>query len=199
MTGVALWVDVSHNMACIQFGGCKERGIPPYCLEEAEDQKTNDNSLNVGANPGDGIRLWYENQAKEKAAEEAEKQSMVTEQTAKLGRLYRIVKVPQYWQKISGKKQYPSLGGIGRLMNIHDHFGVLRLSDGMQRFVPFDCMEPVTIRIPPLQDAVINISDDELIKKMVEKPLSTLKIIRGLAHMNKDYRLRQFLDRGVHF
>lgn len=221
MEGVAIWIDVGHNMVCVRFGECKERGIPPYCLEPLVKEPIVIECGNepLGLQPGDGVRLYYERLGREKALEqekleremnerlgkekaaEQEKlereKNIVTEHTAKLGQLYRITKVPDYWQKISAKQQYPSLGQIGRLMNINRHFGTLKLVDGVQRFVSFDCMELVTIRVPPLAETVVNLSDEELIKKMVLKPRSTLKIIKGLAHMNKDYRLRAFLNRGI--
>jgi hypothetical protein len=206
MTGEALWVNVAHNMVCVQFGGCKERGIPPQCLEEAEDKAMIIDCANLPPTyPGEGIRLLYEQMGREQAAEEAKRNAkvsqtgMVTQETAKLGQIYRITKVPPYWVKISSTRQYPSIGMIGRLMKVSDGFGTLRLSDGTQRFVPFDCMEMVTIRIPPLADTVVNLSDEALIAKMVLKPLSTLKIIKGLAKMNKDRRLVAFLDKGIIF
>lgn len=200
MTGVALWVDVGHNMVCIQFGGCKERGIPPECLEYAGEQAMIIDCANVpAADPGEGMRIMYEQLAREKAAEEAREKSMVSGQPAKINQLYRIVKTPPYWERISAKQAYPSLGHIGRLIKIRGSFGTLRLSDGVQRFVPFNCMELVTVRIPPLAETPMDLSDEALIEKMKLKPRSTLKIIKGLAHMNKDYRLRAFLDKGVIF
>lgn len=203
MTGVAVWVNSSHNAACIRFGSCKERVIPPYCLEEAENKATIIDCSKLPMADVDGIRLFYKNlgresvgkvvEAEQKKLKEGQK-SMVVQDVAKMftqiGQLYRITKVPPYWIKISATKQYPSLGAVGRLIKIGDCHGTLLLSDKTQRFVPYDCMEHVTFRIPP-------IADKELIAKIISKPLSTLKIIKGLAKMNKDYRLRAFLDKGV--
>ena len=198
MIGVAQWVDVAHDLACINFGDCKQRAIPPHCLEKVEDQTMiTDCDKAPTVDSGEGLRLWYQNLAKQKAEEE--QKDMVTQETAKLGQLYRIVKVPPFWSKIGNDKQYPALGAIGKLINIRKEFGTLKLSNGTQRFAPFDCMEIVIIRVPPVAGEVINLSDEELIVKMVQKPLSTLKIIKGLAKMNKDRRLRAFLDKGVIF
>lgn len=177
MTGVAKWINVSHNMVCLVFGECKERGIPPHCLEATEEQRmlTDFGKQTVGE----------------------KKVGTITEHIAKLDELYRITKVPPFWERVSDTKKYLWLGSIGKLIKIRGSFGTLKLSDGTQRFVPFDCMDLITVFIPPINADISPINDEELMKKMVLKPRSTLKIIKGLVKMNRDFRLRAFLDKGI--
>ena len=201
MEGVALWSDAGHKLVGLEFKA-GIRGVPPDCLEEVEGQQMIIDCTKLPpAEPGDGLRLLYENFAREKAAEEEKKKNMVTPEIVKMHQPYRIVKTPPFWQKVSDSKtqKYPALGDIGKLINVRNNFGTLRMSNGTQRFVPFDCMELVTIRVPELRETPMDLSDEALIEKMKLKPKSTLKIIKGLAKMNKDYRLRAFLDRGVIF
>ena len=104
--------------------------------------------------------------------------------------LYKVVSIPSWY---SETKPYPILNEIGKCMNILP-FGVmlLILKSKDQWYVPFNNIEEVKATIVSKE-----ITDEELISKILSNPLGALKIVRGLAKMNRNLHLRSFLEQGT--
>ena len=196
--GIAKWSSpVGGVLMC--FGHCKERIVPVECLEEVNDETPEmNNQSDKAIDPNHGLLTFYGNlglNSRETKSIVSENKESVVLENIKLNELYRIVKTPSFWSRIIDAREYPFLGQIGRLVKIHKRAGTLKLGDGTQRFVPFSCMEAVKILIPPAP--VIDLSDDKLIDVILANPVGCLKIIKGLAKMNKEPRLIAFVQRGI--
>ena len=111
-------------------------------------------------------------------------------ETVKIGSLYKIISVPSWYSKTN--LPYRALGKIGTCINIHPFGLMLSITElKAQCYIPFQNIEEVKITIIPKE-----ITDKELISKMVSNPLGALKIVRGLSKMNKNLHLRSFLEQG---
>jgi hypothetical protein len=200
LIGVCKWVN--SGSALISFGECKERLIPVDCLEDVEGNTQMDNQSNdMWKDAGNGLLTFYGNLGLKKENENKVKGS-INADNVKLDELYRIIKVPDFWKDADENGDYPSLNQIGRLIRLHQskgayHAGTLKLGDGTQRFVPFECMEAVKIHVLP--PPVIDLADDKLIDVIILNPRGALKIVKGLAKMNKDPRAVAFVQRGMLF
>lgn len=201
MVGVCKWSN-AHNGVLMAFGECKERLIPHNCLEAVEEIPTqmSERPPFDEKSTNDALILFYTNLGNEQKAKESK--VSLDASTAKVGNLYRIIKVPPFWNQSTHTGEYPSLQQIGRLVKVHRNAAVLIMSHNCQRFVPFDCMEEVEIRIPPapvpnVKPPVIDLTDDKLIDAIIANPRGALRIVKGLAKMNKDIRLITFVQRGI--
>jgi hypothetical protein len=202
MVGVCKWIV--GNDVCMVFGECKERAVPPSCLELEESPiQMNEKPSLDDHSTNDNLILFYANQANEQAkerereieqAKEREREyANSTPKNIKLDNLYRIARIPPFW--ITTGVAYPSLGQIGRCIKIGPKSVTLKMNGGGQRFVPFTCLEAINVIIPPAP--VINLSDDKLIDSILANPLGCLRIVKGLTKMNKDPRLIAFVQRGI--
>jgi len=198
MVGVCKWSN-AYNGVLMSFGGCKERLIPHDCLEAVEETptiQTDEQSPIMDEYGTDALILFYKNQAEK---EKKENNSVIPE-NVKLDGLYRIVRIPPWWTENAVSVPYPSLGQIGRLIKTTTNHVTLKMGDGKQRFVPFTCLEAVNVIIPPSPSLpVMDLSDDKLIDAIIANPVGCLKIVRGLAKMNKDPRAVAFVQRGMLF
>ena len=205
MIGVCKWV--SGNEANMSFGECKERLVPVSCLELVEEiptQMSEKPSLDEPS-ANDALVLFYANKAdedakeKEKLIEQARQREKeyedLTPKSIKLDNLYRIARVPHWWTENSASMPYPSLGAIGRCTKINPKSVLLKMGNGQQRYVPFSSLEQVNIIVPP--PPVMDLADDKLIDIILANPRGCLKILKGLAKMNKDPRAVTFVQRGM--
>lgn len=136
--------------------------------------------------PPECLIEWPTEKTKEK-----EKPVELTADKAKIGSLYKVIQVPKFWEKITAGN-YPVLDKVGKLVDIKGDGGLLLF--GMteeQHFIPFSCLENYCA------NPTSEVPDNLLIDRMLENPEGVLKIVKGLAKMNKDTRLRAFVERGT--
>ena len=199
MVGVCKWVNI-HNGAFLCFGECKERLVPVDCLEAVDMPiQISNQSSDKQKDAGQGLLTYYGNLGLKKEKED-KMEGSVSAENVKIDGLYRIIRIPDFWKSAAENGEYPSLNQIGRLIQLHQSggtysAGTLKLGDGTHRFVPFTCMEAVKILVPPAP--VMDLADDKLLDSIMLNPRGALKIIKGLAKMNKDPRAVAFVQRGV--
>jgi hypothetical protein len=199
MIGVCKWVN--RGDVLMSFSDCKERIIPVDCLESVEGNTIVENKQTdsfVDANKG--LLTFYGNSPLQENKEDEMNNRTTEVAGVKMGSLYRIVKIPDFWKEGADNGEYPDLGAVGRLISIHRsrdgyNAGTLKLSGGTQRYVPFACMEEVKILIPP--PPVMDLADDKLLDAILVNPGGALKLMKGLARMNKDPRAVAFVQRGM--
>jgi hypothetical protein len=184
----------------MSFGGCKERLIPHECLEAVEPKM--DDQSDKFKDDGDGLLTYYKNLGLEKKKEDEVNSCTIEAKEIKIGDLYRIIKVPDFWKDAAENGDYPALNKIGKLIRLHQSGGIynagtLRLGDGTQRFAPFDCIEEVKTYILP--EPIMDLADDKLLDIILRNPRGALKIVKGLAKMNKDPRAIAFVQKGMLF
>lgn len=124
----------------------------------------------------------------EEVKEEAAPKLTIRE--VKLNALYKIISIPSWYSETNFRF---ILNEIGKCMSILP-FGLMLLIPKFkeQWYVPFQNVEEVKVTIVPEE-----ITDKELISKMISNPLGALKIVRGLAKMNRNLHLRSFLEQGT--
>jgi len=107
--------------------------------------------------------------------------------TVKVGQPYRITGIPSFWK--SGT--FPPVGTVGKLLAARASGCVLCFNDEHtnQRFLTYDCIEAVNQNEP-------TIDDDVLVVQIMNNPWGALKIVKGLAKMNRDMKLVAFVERG---
>lgn len=136
--------------------------------------------------PPECLIEWLTETKKEK-----EKTMGLTAAEVKVGSLYKVIQIPKFWEKVAAGN-YPVLDKVGKLVDIKGEGGLLLFGiTEEQHFVPFSCLEKYCSNPTP------EVPDDLLIDRMLENPEGVLKIVKGLAKMNKDMRLRAFVERGT--
>lgn len=117
----------------------------------------------------------------------------LTEKDAKIGHIYFVWKEPSYYERAGYK--CPVVGKFGELVSIRNGNCILLFgSEKTQHLVPLDCLQDM---VKPAEKKKEEIPDGVLIKNMIKNPAGVLKIIKGLAKMNKDCALLAFLERGT--
>lgn len=117
----------------------------------------------------------------------------LNENTVEVGKFYLVNKEP-FFYKDSGYS-CPVLGKFGELVAVRGKCCLLLFGkEKHQHLLPFECL---TLCEKKPEKKVVEIPDGVLIMKMIDNPEGVLKIIRGLAKMNKDYTLRTLLEKGT--
>lgn len=152
-----------------------------------------------------GVKMRFENSVERivpiNCLEEIQKEVKLNASNVKIGNLYRIKEAPSFWAE--SPELYAELGRIGILIKVTPtgDKGIIKISNNQgsnnQRLVPLSHLEEVSVIIPPIP--VVDLSDEILISKILENPKGFLKIIKGLVKMNKEPRLKLFLERGAAF
>lgn len=147
-------------------------------------------------NPLHGVNLVIQGQERlikaeclEEVKDEQKTENKVTMNSDDVGRRYKVIKVPHFWDETDNGK-YPVLNKIGRVKRVLTggclmYFGE---SQTTQNFLPYDCIESVP---------AAEIEDAYLIKQILRNPKGALQLIRGLSKMNKDMFCRAFVERGM--
>lgn len=116
----------------------------------------------------------------------------------RIGGTYRITTAPTFWSKCP--ELFCELGRVGTLIKLTpnsrdpDVVAVLQIGNH-QRCVPVSNLTEV--KLLPAPTAPVDLADHVLIDKILDNPRGFLKIIKGLAKMNKEPRLKAFLERGL--
>jgi len=150
-------------------------------------------------NPINGVALLIEGKQErivkpeclEEVVDESNTENKVTMNSddIKVGESYKVIKIPFFWENHHGV--YPVLNKIGKIKKAANTGCLMYFNNNEsdQHFLPFECIEPAR--------QVVEIEDDYLVKQIVRNPTGALKLIRGLAKMNKDICCRAIVERGT--
>lgn len=130
-------------------------------------------------------------------AEDPNKEKVVAnkilgEPNVKIGDTYLVFKTPSFYKETDF--ECPVVGKFGTLIAIRGTGCLLTFGEERkQHFIPFDCLQE-TGKI--VNDLYKKPTDEELISKIIDNPFGVLKIIKGLAKMNKNSTLKNLLEKG---
>lgn len=119
----------------------------------------------------------------------------LTEKDIIIGHVYFVWKEPHFYERAGYK--CPVLGKFGKLISRRGDSCILLFGrDEIQHLVPIDCLQDMVKPAEPAKKKE-EIPDGLLVKRMIQNPAGVLKLIKGLAKMNKDCALLAFLERGT--
>lgn len=106
----------------------------------------------------------------------------------KIGESYKVVGIPSFWKDAT----HPELGNIGKVKAVRAGGCLLYFNNEQtnQRFITYDCLESAKQDQPTL-------NDDILVVRILDNPWGALRIVKGLAKMSRDIKLRAFIEKGM--